>query len=411
MGQQSLEIKTNTLAIIVAGGRGTRMARSAGQSSPPTPKQYEMLGDQSILNLSVSAFTNHPEIDQVMVVIHQDDVELYKSKVNAHPKLMSPITGGNSRQESVYKGLLAAKAFGYTGITLIHDAARPFVTRETISAVCKQVKSGIGAIPAHAISDTLKQADNERTIIQTIPRKNLYGAQTPQGFIAADIIQAHEKALRSPDGEFTDDASIIEAAGMTVNIIASTAANFKITTFEDLTKARSVANNEANNMHMDIRTGNGYDVHAFEPGDGVILCGLKIPYHQKLKGHSDADVALHALTDALLGCIGAGDIGTFFPPSDPQWKNAASDQFLQAALAMIADKGGLINNLDVTLICEAPKIGPHRMQMREQLAKICTLDIERVSVKATTNEKLGFIGRQEGIAAIASATVSFGVRT
>ena len=402
-------MREKKLAIIVAAGRGSRLNDTAESDS--LPKQYKMLDGACVLEKSIEAFSSHPHIDRVLVVIHRDDRATYDGLVSKRDKLLPPVVGGASRQQSVHLGLQAAKELGFESEVLIHDAARPFVDADTIDSILEEVEPQTGAIPAHPLADTLKLATNELAIDKTIARENLYCAQTPQGFMLPDILSVHEKAASEDDAGFTDDASMFEAASMAVKIITAPNSNFKITTAQDLELARMIElQGKAGNMHADIRTGNGYDVHAFEAGDGVILCGLKIPFHKKLKGHSDADVALHALTDALLGTIGAGDIGTHFPPSDPQWKNAASDQFLEKAISLISDQGGIFNNVDITLICEAPKIGPHRIEMQNKLAQLCNLEISRVSVKATTNEKLGFLGREEGIAAIATATISFGTR-
>jgi 2-C-methyl-D-erythritol 4-phosphate cytidylyltransferase/2-C-methyl-D-erythritol 2,4-cyclodiphosphate synthase len=348
-----------------------------------------------------------------MVVIHHDDRTIYDRLVVTRDTLLPPIIGGQSRRQSVHCGLLAARKLGFKGKILVHDAARPFVDHKTIASVLDKVSQGICAIPAHPVCDTLKQCDDNNEVLRTVSRSGVYCAQTPQGFMAEDIMAIHDDAESVKTTEFTDDASMFEAAGLRVKIVESPSSNFKITTPDDLARARLIvahSTKEVTMLHADIRTGNGYDVHALVPGDGVILCGYKIPFDKKLDGHSDADAALHALTDALLGTIGAGDIGTHFPPCDPQWKDASSDRFLKAALSLVGDKGGNINNIDVTIICEAPKIGPHREQMRENLASLCALDPERVSLKATTNEKLGFLGRQEGIAAIATTTISFGTR-
>ena len=400
-------MRDKKLAIIVAAGRGSRLADTAINNY--LPKQYKMLGGACVLEKSIEAFASHPQIDNVLVVIHRDDRDTYGELISKRDKLLSPVIGGASRQQSVYLGLQAAKELGFENKVLIHDAARPFVDANTIDNILEAIEPQSGAIPAHPLPDTLKLSTGALTIDKTIARENLYCAQTPQGFMLSDILGVHENAANDDDACFTDDASMFEATSMTVKLIVAPTLNFKITTAHDLELARMIEQKEkAGNMHADIRTGNGYDVHAFEAGDGVVLCGLKIPFHKKLKGHSDADVALHALTDALLGTIGAGDIGTHFPPSDPQWKNATSDQFLEKAMSLVSDQGGIINNVDVTLICEAPKIGPHRIEMQNKLAQLCNLEITRVSVKATTNEKLGFLGREEGIAAIATATISFG---
>ena len=425
------------LALIVAGGRGTRLKGDPIQFDgfKSAPKQYMQLSNNTIIEQAINAFTNHQNIDNVMVVIHRDDNAIYSNLVGDHPKLLAPVIGGKTRRQSVHCGLIAAQNMGFGGKILIHDAARPFVEQHIISQIIENVSLGIGAIAGHQISDTLKKCSDNLQVKDTIARDDLFSAQTPQGFMASEIIEVHERAAKNelPQNngvQFTDDASMFEAAGKLVKIIPSPSTNFKITTADDLAHARSLANSidvqppisgsskpldligymKKNILHMDIRTGNGYDVHAFEPGDGVILCGYKIPFDKKLKGHSDADAALHSLTDAILGTIGAGDIGTHFPPSNPQWKNASSDHFLKAALAMVKEKGGKINNVDLTIICEEPKIGPHRQFMRRQLAKLCALEPERVSLKATTNEKMGFLGRAEGIAVIATTSISFGSR-
>ena len=234
----------------------------------------------------------------------------------------------------------------------------------------------------------------------------MYTAQTPQGFILSEIAEAHEKAAEQRDVEFTDDAAVAEHYSISVSLVEGDRANFKITTQQDLEAAEAIM--KTNAPIADIRTGSGYDVHTLGPGNSVVLCGVDIPHTQALQGHSDADVGLHALTDALLGTIGAGDIGSHFPPSDDKWKGASSDQFLRHAVELVSAEGGSITNLDVTIVCEAPKIGPHRDVMRARIADVASIDLVRVSVKATTNEKIGFIGRGEGIAALATATVSFG---
>ncbi|MEO0909338.1 MAG: 2-C-methyl-D-erythritol 2,4-cyclodiphosphate synthase, partial [Pseudomonadota bacterium] len=256
-----------------------------------------------------------------------------------------------------------------------------------------------------AIADTIKKANKDGSVIETVDRTDLYLAQTPQGFLIGEIEGAHGKAAEQNLNDFTDDAAVAEWAGLKVRLVEGNKENTKITTVEDLEAARKKLAME--NRIADVRTGNGYDIHTLGPGDGVILCGVKVPHDQSLQGHSDADVGLHALTDALLGTIGAGDIGSHFPPSDAKWKGANSDQFLLHALSLVKDAGGTITNMDVTIICEAPKIGPHRDTMRAHLAELCGLELNRISVKATTNEKIGAIGREEGIAALASTTVVF----
>jgi 2-C-methyl-D-erythritol 4-phosphate cytidylyltransferase/2-C-methyl-D-erythritol 2,4-cyclodiphosphate synthase len=278
------------------------------------------------------------------------------------------------------------------------------VSPELVAGVIEKAKNGVGALPALAISDTLKRAGPDGRIAGTVERAGLFAAQTPQGFPFRAILDAHERAAENSRNDFTDDAAIAEWAGMPVEIVTGSPDNVKLTWARDIAMADEKLSRAA---FPDVRTGNGYDVHAFGPGDHVTLCGIAVPYEKTLSGHSDADVGLHALTDALLATCGAGDIGTHFSPSDPQWKGAASRLFVEHAVGIVRDKGGRIANADVTLICEAPKIGPHRERMVEALAAMLDIAPERISVKATTNEKLGFIGRSEGIAAIATASVIY----
>ncbi|MDJ0613021.1 MAG: bifunctional 2-C-methyl-D-erythritol 4-phosphate cytidylyltransferase/2-C-methyl-D-erythritol 2,4-cyclodiphosphate synthase [Rhizobiaceae bacterium] len=385
-------------AVIVAAGRGERIGGSGG------PKQYRLLDDRCVLQHTINCFTAHPQIDVVQVVIHADDRELYASHVMHHDKLAGPVIGGATRQASCKAGVDALDAG--TQNVLIHDAARPFVSAIVINNVLNGIAKNTCALPANAIADTIKRAGSDQVVLETVSRDDLFLAQTPQGFLLSEIGAAHEHAANESDTDFTDDAAVGEWAGMQVKLVKGDRDNFKITTQQDLEAARERMSGA--NMIADVRTGSGYDVHTLGPGDGVILCGIKIPHTQSLQGHSDADVGLHALTDALLGTIGAGDIGSHFPPSDPKWKGAASDQFLAHAVQTVQHAGGTITNLDVTIVCEAPKVGPHRDPMRNRVAEICGIaDLSRVSVKATTNEKIGFIGREEGIAALATATVCF----
>ena len=285
-----------------------------------------------------------------------------------------------------------------------HDAARPFVDAEIISAVIAKLSEYPGCIPAIAVADTLKR-EKDGAIIETVDRSGLWGAQTPQAFRFKDILEAHSAAAASDRNDFTDDASIAEWAELSVAIIPGRPENNKITTSADLHEAETRLNTGKSRMLSDVRVGHGYDVHAFEDGDHVILCGLKIPHTRKLKGHSDADVGLHTLTDAILGALCEGDIGKHFPPSEEKWKGAASDIFLRHAAKLVADRGGIISHVDLTLICQAPKIRPHVDAMRDSVARIIGIGVDRVSVKATTTEWLGFTGREEGIAAAATATV------
>lgn len=383
--------------VIVAAGRGERIGGAGG------PKQYRELAGRAVLQHTIDRFAGHPDIDLVQVVIHPDDTELYDNAVEKHPKLLPPVIGGATRQASCKAGVDALSGHAPDAV-LIHDAARPFVTHSVISDTVNGASPGVCALPAIAISDTVKRRGSDG-LLETVPRDGLFTAQTPQGFLWSEIREAHGKAAEISDQEFTDDAAVAEWFGMQVNLVGGEPGNFKITTLHDLEAAEEKV--AMNSGYADVRSGVGYDVHTLGPGDGVILCGVRVSHDQALQGHSDADVGLHALTDALLGTIGAGDIGSHFPPSEPKWKDAQSDQFLAHAVKLVAEAGGKITNLDVALVCEAPKIGPHRDIMRSRIADICSVDLFRVSVKATTHEGIGSIGRGEGIAALATASVSF----
>lgn len=391
---------TKSAVVIVAAGRGERLGSEGG------PKQYRALAGKAILQHTIECFAHHADIDAIQVVIHADDNALYQGAIISHEKLLPPVTGGATRQASCKAGVDALQDSGFTKV-LIHDAARPFVSLEVITNVLEGISQGVCTLPANAIADTVKRADKTGMVENTVARDNLYLAQTPQGFMLDEIHKAHIKAFTQSGDEFTDDAAVAEFAGLSVKLVEGNLDNFKITTQQDLSRAEEKLS--MNTLVPDVRTGSGYDVHTLGAGSSVILCGLEIPHTQSLQGHSDADVGLHALTDALLGTIGAGDIGSHFPPSDPQWKGASSDRFIEHAVKLVREAGGVITNLDVTIICEAPKIGPHRDAMREKVSQICGVELIRVSVKATTNEKIGFIGREEGIAALATASVSFGM--
>lgn len=387
---------TTVSAIIVAAGRGSR-AGSGG------PKQYRLLAGEAVLAHTARAFLSHHEIDAVRVIIHADDDDLYAEAMVpliGHPKLLKPAHGGKERQDSVRLGLESLKG-DPPDIVLIHDAARPFIDAATISRVAHAARNG-GAIAALPVFDTLKKSGSagDPCIEATIARDGLWRAQTPQGFQYDRILSAH----RAAGGQaLTDDAAVAERAGVKVSLVTGSPDNMKITQAEDFGMAEILLGRKA--IMADYRSGHGFDVHEFEDGDAVILCGVSVPHTKKLKGHSDADAGMHALTDALLGAIGAGDIGDHFPPSDIKWKGAPSRIFLEKARDLIAERSGAITHCDVTLICEAPKIGPHRAAMRASLAEILGIDIDRISVKATTTEQLGFTGRREGIAALATATV------
>lgn len=388
---------TGVAAIIVAAGRGERLGGSGG------PKQYRMLGASTVLARSLCPFVEHESIDAVLVVIHPQDRERYEAAVPRHPKLLAPVAGGQIRQQSVLNGLEALSAFNPEKV-LIHDAARPFVTHGLISGVLAAVRPGTGAIPGTPVADTLKRRGPEDNVAETVSRDRLFAVQTPQGFVFSDILLAHRDVAMRGIADLTDDSAVAERAGMQVKIVAGDGGNMKITTTPDLESARSRLGANL----PDVRTGNGYDVHRLTGGDHVMLCGIRIPAERSLEGHSDADVGLHALTDALLGTIGDGDIGSHFPPTDPQWRGASSDRFLAHACNLVRRAGGTITHLDVTLVCEAPRIGPHREAMRSRIAQIAGIDEGRVAVKATTNETIGFVGRREGIAAFATSTAVFG---
>lgn len=376
-----------TVALVVAAGRGRRFGGSL-------PKQYAPLGGTVVLRHTVKNLAALDGIDAVRCVIHPDDQDLYEAATDGLP-MLAPVFGGETRQDSVRLGLQSLESED-VDLVLIHDAARPFVDQALIQGVIEALDTHPGAIPALAVTDTLKHGA-DGVITDTTSRDGLFRAQTPQGFRFGDILKAH---LDFQGQELTDDAQLFEKAGMSVALTQGTEHNFKITTPEDMMRAERQLS-----QSTEFRTAQGFDVHRFEDGDFVTLCGVQIPHNQRLSGHSDADVALHALTDALLGTIGAGDIGQHFPPSDPQWKGAASDQFAQHAVKLIVERGAEIVNVDVTILCEAPKIGPNRAAMVTKTAEILGITEDRVSVKATTTEGLGFTGRREGIAAQASATI------
>jgi len=388
--------------LIVAAGRGER----AG-IHPDGPKQYRLIGGLPVITHSVRKFAAWKHTARIVVAIHPDDQDLYSSCKTTFPvsQAIETVLGGTTRQASVLNGLEALEASGITHV-MIHDAVRPFFTMDMLDAIRAAHSEGERAVlPVTPVADTLKRAADDLYIESTVSRIGLYGAQTPQSFDYPMILAGHRAAAAAGLFHFTDDAAIAEWQDIKVKLVEGDRENIKLTLKRDI----ELADEKLMRNHLpDVRTGNGYDVHQLEPGDGVTLCAVKIPHHQRLKGHSDADVALHALTDALLATCGAGDIGDHFPPSDPQWKGAASRIFLDHAAKIVREQGGTIMNADVSIIAEAPKIGPHRESMRKMLAEILHIELERCSVKATTNEKIGFVGRGEGIAAIATATVVYG---
>jgi 2-C-methyl-D-erythritol 4-phosphate cytidylyltransferase / 2-C-methyl-D-erythritol 2,4-cyclodiphosphate synthase len=379
---------STTYALIVAAGRGARFGGAL-------PKQYLPLGGASVLRHAVTAFATHPRISAVQVVIRAEDSGIFAEAVSGLA-VLPPVPGGAERQDSVRLGLEALVPHDPARV-LIHDGARPFPGPALIERINEALDRAPAAIPALPLGDTIKRVADGR-IRDTIDREQLWRAQTPQGFHFKAILAAHRAARGQV---LTDDSAVAEAAGMEPIVVPGSEDNLKVTTAQDLVAAERLLAARTG----DIRVGQGFDVHPFGPGDQIMVCGVAIPHDRSLVGHSDADVGLHALTDALLGAIGAGDIGMHFPPSEPRWRGAASDGFLAHAAALVRDKGGEIAAVDVTIICERPKIAPHRGRMIERVAAILGIPPARVSVKATTTERLGFTGRGEGIAAQAVATV------
>ncbi len=378
--------------VVVAAGRGER----AGGGKP---KQFRHIGGETMLRRTLLMLVEAPKVGLVQPVIRPDDREFFDAAADGLD-VLPPAFGGATRQASVRAGLEALAAHK-PDIVLVHDAARPFATPDLVARAIDAAEKTGAAVPALAVTDTIKAVDDGGFVAQTLDRNRLRAIQTPQGFAFAPLLDAHRRAAAQGRFDFTDDASLAEWAGMRVSVFEGEPGNMKITSTEDFIRAET--------MHFaqlaDVRTGTGIDVHAFAPGDHVMLGGLRIAHGQKLSGHSDADVVLHAATDALLGALADGDIGAHFPPSDPQWKGASSDRFLQFAVERVKARGGRIAHIDITVVCEAPKIGPHRDAMRAKIAEIAGIAPERVAVKATTSEKLGFTGRGEGIAAYATATI------
>lgn len=382
--------RMKTAALIVAAGRGAR----AGDGPP---KQYRDVAGVPVLTRTIRALLAGA-VDSATVVIRPEDAALYAAATRsfADPRLAPPVHGGAERAESVRLGLEALAADPPDAV-LIHDAARPFVRPEVIADVIAALADHDGAVASIPVVDALRRGE-AGLCGAPVDRNGLWRAQTPQGFRFAAILAAHRA---NADPLTADDAEVARAAGLSVKLVESDAENFKITTARDFERAERQARRAD-----DMRTGQGFDVHAFAEGDSVTLCGVDIPFDRRLSGHSDADVAMHALTDAIFGALAEGDIGQWFPPSDPQWRGAASRIFLEKAVERVRARGGRLTHCDVTIVCEAPKIGPHAAAMRARLAAIMAVDATRVSVKATTSEGLGFTGRGEGIAAMATATVA-----
>lgn len=383
-------------AIIVAAGKGER----AQTGDIAEPKQYRRVGGRPVLARTVDAFLAHPAISTVVSVIHPDHAERYEALGLSDERLHAPVPGGPTRQASVLEGLKAI-ASARPDLVLIQDGARPFVSVAQIDAILAALTSHDGALPTLPLTDTIKRAPDGQLVLTTEDRRTLFAAQTPQGFRFGQFFSAHMRAANIRR-DFTDDAEIAEWAGLRVAMTAGDRNNFKITHPEDFRRAERHISGDHD---METRVGTGYDVHQLEPGDAVWLGGVRIEHTARLVGHSDADVALHALTDAILGSIGEGDIGIHFPPSDMQWRGAASTVFLKHAGDLVAKRGGRIVNLDVTIVCEAPRIAKHVPAMCTVIAQTLGIKPDRVAIKATTSEKLGFVGREEGIVAMASASV------
>ncbi len=388
-------------AVIVAAGRGTRTGHAV-------PKQYLFLGGRPVLCWTLERFLDHPAISDVVVVIHPDDRDHYETAVSRLPprlrgRLLEPVAGGATRQVSVYRGLEALAAGRPPGHVMIHDAARPFVTDALIAAAHEAGLAQGAAIPGIRVTDTIKSVDGNGQVVGTPQRDALRAVQTPQAFHFAELYDAHARAHAGGRHDFTDDGALAEWAGLAVHVFDGDPGNMKLTTADDVTHADLRLAHGG--VQLRTRTGLGYDVHAFGPGDHVWLGGVRIPHEAGVVAHSDGDVALHALTDAVLGALADGDIGVHFPPSDARWKDASSDQFLAYAIEKVARRGGVIDHLDVAIVCEAPKVGPHREAIRQRIAEIAGVEPDCVSVKATTSERLGFVGRREGLSAQAIATI------
>jgi 2-C-methyl-D-erythritol 4-phosphate cytidylyltransferase/2-C-methyl-D-erythritol 2,4-cyclodiphosphate synthase len=391
----------DAIFLVVAAGRGAR----AGAGGP---KQYRELAGRQVLTRTLEALLNGAPEARALVTIHPDDLDLYQAAIAPLPdslraRLLDPVFGGATRQDSVCNGLEAIAALGAEDDSpvLIHDAARPFVAPELIARALDAARERGAAVPGLAVIDTIKKVAEDERIVATPLRATLRSVQTPQAFRLGLILAAHRAVRADGCRELTDDAAVAEWAGHCVFVFPGAPENFKLTTADDFLRAE----NRMLNDLPDIRTGQGFDVHAFGEGDHVWLGGVQVPHDHGLVGHSDADVLLHAITDAVLGAIADGDIGAHFPPSDPQWRGAASDRFLRHAVERVSARGGRVAHIDATLICERPKVGPHRDAIRARIAEIMDLPLDRVAVKATTSERLGFTGRQEGIAALAMATV------
>jgi 2-C-methyl-D-erythritol 4-phosphate cytidylyltransferase/2-C-methyl-D-erythritol 2,4-cyclodiphosphate synthase len=384
--------------LLVAAGRGLR-------AGGDMPKQYRLLQGRPVLAHALTPFAADRRIGRIVVAIAEGDGDRYAqclAGIDA-ARLLPPVLGGETRQDSVRLGLRKLAQSGFRGAVLVHDAARPFVSPAMIDRAIAAIRGEIAAIPALPVTDTIKRLDDAGRIAETPPRDRLVSVQTPQAFDLDALLRAHEGAHEQGLAGFTDDAALMEWAGHPVATFAGETANLKLTHPADMAGLDSMAGLAA--VALTVRIGTGYDVHAFGPGDHVWLGGVRIPHERGVLAHSDGDVALHALTDALLGALAEGDIGAHFPPSDPQWRGAASSRFLAFAAQRVAARGGRIDHLDITVVCEAPRIGPHREAIRAEIAGIAGIAVSRVAIKATTSERMGFTGRGEGLAAMATATI------
>lgn len=370
------------IAVVLAAGRGTR-------AGGPIPKQWQPLMGKPLIAWAIEPFMSNPLVSQVVVVHHKDDHAL----LSQLPTKILCVAGGSKRDDSVRCALAAIKPLA-PDFVLIHDAARPCLDQSLLLKCIAAMLANGAAAPAVAVHDTLWRGTDQ--FLYTINRANVFRAQTPQCFAYALIESTH----KSSQNITTDDVQMARAAGHAVTIVTGTEDNIKVTLPSDFARAEQILRGR-----MKIRVGNGFDVHQFGPGSALTLCGVTLPYKSRLVGHSDADVGMHAVTDAIYGALARGDIGQHFPSSDPQWRGAASDIFLKHSVTLASDMGFRIENVDCTLICEFPKIGPLAQSMRTRMAEIMGLDVDQVSIKATTSETLGFTGREEGIAAMASASL------
>lgn len=386
------DVAGKVAAVVVAGGRGLR---AGGE----LPKQYRQICGEPVIRRALLAFARHPEISIVQPVIHPADKELYLAAIQ-DTRLLPAVAGAELRQGSVRAGLEALEPHA-PELVLVHDAARPFVSGALITRAIAAARASAAAVPVMGVTDTVKSVDASGMITGTVERTALRMVQTPQAFVFSSLLDAHHRAQTAAREDFTDDAALAEWAGLKVSTFQGEAGNVKLTTDEDFTRMQAWELAALG----DTSVGFGFDVHQFADGDHVMLGGVRISHDRGLAGHSDADVVLHAIVDAILGALAEGDIGVHFPPSDPQWRGASSDRFLSFAVERVRARGGRIAHLDITIVCEAPRIGPHRDAIRARIAEIAGIPMKRIGVKATTSEKMGFTGRGEGMAAFATATV------